>query len=44
MSIEEVAEKEPEKIFKYWVDPFKGPDVDELSKAAANLGIPEHKS
>lgn len=44
MSIEDVAEKDPSKIFKYHVNPFTGPDVDELSKAAANLGIPEHKS
>lgn len=44
MSIEDVAAEDPSKIFKYHVNPFTGPDVDELSKAAANLGIPEHKS
>ena len=44
MAIEEVAEATPEKIFKYHVNPFEGPDVDELAKAADNLGIPEHKS
>lgn len=44
MSIEDVAESNPEQIFKYHVNPFTGPDVDELSKAASNLGIPEHKS
>ena len=44
MSIEDVAAESPEKIFKYHVNPFEGPDVDELGKAAENLGIPEHKS
>ena len=44
MSIEDVAASNPEKIFKYHVDPFAGPDVDELGKAAANLGVPEAKS
>jgi len=44
MSIEEVAEEDPSQIFKYHVNPFTGPDVDELGKAATNLGIPEHKS
>lgn len=44
MSIEEVAEEDPSKIFKYHVDPFKGIDVEELAKAADNLGIPDQKS
>lgn len=44
MSIEEVAEEDPSKIFKYWVDPIKGLDVDALSKAADDLGIPEQRS
>lgn len=41
MAIEDVAAETPERIFKYHVNPFTGPDVDELSKAADNLGIPE---
>lgn len=41
MSIEDVAEETPEKIFKLNVNPFTGPDVMDLIKAAENLGIPE---
>ena len=44
MSIEDVAEEDPSKIFKYHVDPFKGVDSDELGKFAENLGIPGNKS
>lgn len=44
MSIEEVAEEDPSKIFKYHVDPLKGLDVDRLSKAADDLGIPAQRS
>lgn len=44
MSIEEVAEEDPSKIFKYHVDSLKGLDVDALSKAADDLGIPEQRS
>lgn len=44
MSIEDVAEEDPSKIFKLHVDPFKGPDVEELNKAAEHLGIPGNKS
>jgi succinyl-CoA synthetase beta subunit len=44
MAIEQVAHDTPEKIFKYHVNPFEGPDVDKLAEAAVNLGIPEHKS
>jgi len=44
MSIEDVAHSNPEKIFKLPVDVNKGLDVEELIKAAKNLGIEEHKS
>ena len=44
MSIEDVAEESPELIFKLHINPFTGPDVDELSKCADNLGIPEQRS
>jgi succinyl-CoA synthetase beta subunit len=40
MSIEDVAKEDPSKIHKVWVDPFNGPCVDELVKAAEKLGIP----
>lgn len=39
MSIEDVAHKNPEKIFKIKVDTQKGLNVDELLKAADNLGL-----
>lgn len=39
MSIEDVAKSNPEKIFKIKVDTEKGLDVDELLKAAKNLGL-----
>lgn len=41
MSIEDVAHSNPEKIFKLHVNPFTGPNVEDLMKAAENLGIPE---
>ena len=41
MSIEDVAHETPEKIFKLNVNPFTGPEVEDLMKAADNLGIPE---
>lgn len=41
MSIEDVAEESPERIFKLYVNPFTGPDVEDLCKAADHLGIPE---
>lgn len=41
MSIEDVAESNPERIFKLNVNPFTGPEVDDLMKAADHLGIPE---
>jgi len=44
MSIEDVAEETPDKIFKLNVNPFTGPDVEDLIKAAENLGIPGQKS
>mmetsp|Transcript_17470 Transcript_17470/g.29404 ORF Transcript_17470/g.29404 Transcript_17470/m.29404 type:complete len:128 (+) Transcript_17470:252-635(+) len=44
MSIEDVAEEDPSKIFKLHVNPFTGPNVDDLIKAASDLGIPEQKS
>ena len=40
MNIEDVAEKNPERIFKLNVNPFTGPEVDDLIKAAEDLGIP----
>ena len=39
-SIEEVAEEDPSKIFKLNVNPFTGPEVEDLMKAAEHLGIP----
>lgn len=44
MSIEEVAEEDPSKIFKLNVNPFKGPEVEDLMRAADQLGIPGEKS
>jgi succinyl-CoA synthetase beta subunit len=44
MSIEDVAHKNPEQIFRIHVNPATGPDVDDLIKAATNLGIPHLKS
>lgn len=44
MSIEDVAEEDPSKIFKLHVNPFTGPEVEDLMKAADNLGIPELRS
>lgn len=41
MSIEDVAEKNPEQIFKICVDSRKGLDIDDLLKAAKRLGL-EH--
>ena len=39
MSIEDVAESNPEKIFKLQVHPKEGINQEELAKAAANLGL-----
>ena len=44
MSIEDVAHEDPSKIFKLHVNPFTGPEVDDLMQAATDLGIPEKKS
>ena len=44
MSIEDVAHEDPSKIFKLPVNPFSGPDVEDLMKAAEQLGIPEQKN
>ena len=44
MSIEDVAHSNPEKIFKIKVDTSKGLDIDELIKAADNLGIRDQRS
>lgn len=44
MSIEDVAHEDPSKIFKLNVNPFTGPEVADLMKAADDLGIPEQKS
>lgn len=44
MSIEDVAEKTPEKIFKIYVDVTKGLDVEELLRAAKELDLEDYKS
>jgi succinyl-CoA synthetase beta subunit len=44
MAIEEVAHKNPEKIFKIPVDLTKELDIEPLLEAAKNLGIEDHKS
>ena len=44
MSIEDVAHDTPEKIHKLRVNPFTGPEVEDLMKAADHLGIPDQRS
>ena len=44
MNIEDVAKNNPEKIFKILVDTNNGLCIDELMKAAKNLGLEDHKS
>jgi len=44
MSIEDVAHKTPEKIFKIPVDIDKGVEIEPLLKASEDLGLEEHKS
>lgn len=44
MSIEDVAHSNPEKIFKIKIDTNKGLDVEELIKAAKNLGLEKQKT
>ena len=41
MSIEDVAEEDPSKIFKIHIDVNDGLPEEELKQAAANFGIPE---
>lgn len=44
MSIEDVAHEDPSKIFKLNINPFTGPEVEDLIAAADHLGIPGQKS
>jgi len=44
MSIEDVAHEDPSKIYKLNVNPFTGPEVEDLMKAADHLGIPGQRS
>lgn len=44
MSIEEVAKKNPEKIFKIPVDLNAELEIEPLLQAAKNMGLEEHKS
>ena len=44
MSIEDVAHNDPSKIYKIKVNPFSGPEVEDLMKAADHLGIPGQRS
>lgn len=44
MNIEEVAEKTPEKVHKLPVDIRKGLNIDDLLKAASDLGLEEYRS
>lgn len=44
MSIEDVAHENPEKIFKLHVDPLQELNIDDLIKAAKDLGLEEYKS
>jgi succinyl-CoA synthetase beta subunit len=44
MSIEDVAHDSPEKIFKIHIDVQKGLHIDDLLKAATNLGLDDHRS
>jgi succinyl-CoA synthetase beta subunit len=44
MSIEDVAEEDPSQIFKLNCNPFTGPEVEDLMKAADHLGIPGQRS
>jgi succinyl-CoA synthetase beta subunit len=39
MSIEDVAHKDPNMIYKFHIDMAEGINVDDLIKAAHNLGI-----
>lgn len=44
MSIEDVAHKNPELIYKLPVDIVNGPDIEQLMEVATHLGIEDHKS
>ena len=44
MSIEDVAHSNPEQIFKIHVNTADGLDIDQLLKAAENLGLEDQKS
>ena len=44
MSIEDVAHEDPSKIFRLNVNPFTGPEVEDLMKAADHLQIPGQRS
>jgi succinyl-CoA synthetase beta subunit len=44
MSIEDVAQRNPEKIFKIYVNPKEGLNIDELLIAAENLGCQDQKT
>jgi succinyl-CoA synthetase beta subunit len=39
MAIEDVAKSNPEKIFQIKIDPNAGLDIEDLLKAAKNLGL-----
>lgn len=44
MAIEDVAKASPEKIFKMYVNPKEGLDIDELLIASQNLGLEDYKT
>lgn len=44
MNIEDVAHNTPDQIFKYHVDVTKELNIDELLKAASNLGLEDYKA
>jgi succinyl-CoA synthetase beta subunit len=44
MSIEDVAHEDPSQIYKLNVNPFTGPEVEDLMKAADHLKIPGQRS
>jgi succinyl-CoA synthetase beta subunit len=44
MNIEDVAHEDPSQIYKLNINPFTGPEVEDLMKAADHLGIPGQRS
>jgi succinyl-CoA synthetase beta subunit len=44
MSIEDVAHKDPNMIYKFNIDMSEGINVDDLLRAAHNLGIDKQRS